>query len=586
MKNLPAALVCLLAHGFATAGAACAEDYYLHRFERIELTDVYYSEGANVGDFNRDGAVDVVCGPFWFQGPDFQKKHEIYKPVPQPRERYADNFFSWPYDFNGDGFDDVFVVGFPSKPAYVYENPGAQGLDRHWTKHEVFDWVSNESPQFVNIVGDERPELVCAREGRFVYATVDWQKPFAAWKSHIISEEVAPKQFGHGLGVGDVDGDGRMDVLGRKGWYRQPESLQGDPLWAFHPVEFATPGGCDMFAIDVDGDGDNDVITALGAHDFGLAWYEHIRRGDEITFRQHVIMGDRPEHNKYGLLFTEPHSIFLADMDGDGLKDMVTGKTYWSHHKKSPMWDAGAVVYWFRLVRGEDGVDWVPHLADSEAGIGRQVIVADVNGDKLPDIIAGGMKGANVLIHRRQAVDRQRWLKSQPKPYSGPVSEPVTGPKSPIDQTTGRVPDAIEGEVMTAARVTAGRVGEQKMDGFAAGKWSGANHLYWAGAKPGDQLELELPVSEPGTYDVEIVLSKARDYGIVRLTLAGEPLGEPVDLYNYPHVVTTGVLTYKDRKLAAGKQPLVVEITGANPSAANGYMVGLDYVRLRRPEAR
>jgi len=90
----------------------------------------------------------------------------------------------------------------------------------------------------------------------------------------------------------------------------------------------------------------------------------------------------------------------------------------------------------------------------------------------------------------------------------------------------------------------------------------------------------------PGTYDVEVVLTKARDYGIVQLTLGGEPLGAPVDLYNYPHVQTTGVLTYKDRKLAAGKQPLVLEIAGANPSATKNYMVGLDYVRLRRKPAR
>ena len=126
-------------------------------------------------------------------------------------------------------------------------------------------------------------------------------------------------------------------------------------------------------------------------------------------------MGDRPEQNRYGLVFSEPHSVKLADIDGDGLKDIITGKTYYSHHKQSPMWDAGAVVYWFRLRREPGGVDWVPYKADGESGIGRQLVVHDLNNDGLPDLAAGGMKGAHVLIHRRETVDKARWDEQQPK---------------------------------------------------------------------------------------------------------------------------------------------------------------------------
>ena len=148
-----------------------------------------------------------------------------------------------------------------------------------------------------------------------------------------------------------------------------------------------------MYAYDVDGDGDNDVITSLAAHEFGLAWFEQVRDGDEIAFKQHLIMGSEPSQNRYGLVFSELHSVNLADIDGDGLKDIVTGKTYRSHHNRSPMWDAGAVVYWFRLVRTPEGVDWVPYKADDVSGIGRQLVVHDINKDGLPDMASGGMTG-------------------------------------------------------------------------------------------------------------------------------------------------------------------------------------------------
>jgi hypothetical protein len=414
-----------LGAGPASPAPARAEDRVIHTFDRRELTDVYYSEGLGAGDLNRDGAVDIVYGPYWFAGPGFTRKQEIYPARPQPTEAYANHFFAWVHDFNGDGRNDVLTAGFPGTPAFVYENPGAAGYDRHWPRHEVFPQVCNESPQFTSLVkdGDGRPELVCTRDGRFGYATYDPSHPFDAWTFHAISDKIAPIPFGHGLGVGDVDGDGRMDVLMKDGWFRQPEAVDEalHKTWEFHPAKFSQAGGADMHAYDVDGDGDNDVITSLTAHDFGLAWYEQVRDGGSTTFRQHLIMGDKPEQNRYGLVFSEPHSVQLADIDGDGLKDIITGKTYYSHHKKSPMWDAGAVVYWFRLVRGSDGVDWVPYQADDASGIGRQLVVQDIDGDGLLDLASGGMKGAHVLRHRRELVDEARWRAVQPKVYTAPV---------------------------------------------------------------------------------------------------------------------------------------------------------------------
>ncbi len=564
------------------------EEPSLHRFKRIQLTDVYYSEGANAGDINRDGHPDAVYGPHWYAGPDFQTKHPIYAAKPQPRDGYADHFFAWLHDFDADGWLDVFVVGFPGTPAYVYRNPGDGGWDRDWTKHEVFDWVSNESPHFTNLVGDAQPELVCSRDGFFGYATFEPGKGLDAWKFHPISEQIADGRFGHGLGVGDVNNDGRLDVLIKDGWLEQPTELS-QPRWVFHPFEFTAAGGAEIYAYDIDGDGDQDVITSLAAHEYGLAWFEQIQENEQVTFRRHLIMGDHPSENRYGLVFTELHSVALHDMDGDGLKDIVTGKTYWSHHMRSPMWDAGAVVYWFRLVRApqdapadQPKVDWVPYLADSEAGIGRQLVVAELNHDGLPDLVVGGMKGGHVLIHEREAVTREAWDAAQPKVYSGPAKpapEAVSGAE--LDAATGRAPGALEGEQIKVVGTTGGDASTQDMGGFPHGRWSGRRQLFWTGAKPGDRLEVEIMVEQPGEFEIEAVMTKARDYAIVQWSHHNQPLGEPIDLFHEPEVITTGVVKLGKVKLDAGPQRFTVEIKGANPSAVASYLFGLDFLRLK-----
>lgn len=554
----------------------------LHIFERTQLTDVYYSEGVNTGDLNGDGHADVVYGPYWFAGPDFKVKHEIYEPKPQNRNKYANHFFAWVYDFNHDGRPDVLTVGFPGTPAYVYENPGKGGHDKHWKKHEVFDWVSNESPQLVDIVGDERPELVCTRGGYYGYVTIDWDKPFERWTYHIVSPKLAAMRFGHGLGIGDVNGDGRKDIIHAKGWYEQPASLSGDPQWKLHKGNFGSYGGAEMYAYDVNGDGLNDIITSLAAHDFGLAWFEQVRKDGAISFRQHLIMGDRPAQNKFGLVFSELHSVALADMDGDGLKDIVTGKTYYSHHQKSPMWDAGAVVYWFKLTRDKDNnVTYVPYKADGKAGIGRQLIVADVNNDKNLDIVTGGMKGAHVLTHKVKAVDQAEWKAAQPKRLKVDATlifKP--GPKAPIDAKTNRVGGAIEGEALEVVNVTGGKPGKQGMGGFGSDKWSDGAQLFWPAGKKGAKLTVKLPVEDAGEYDLNLVLTRAKDFGIVKVSLDGKTVFKHVDLFHGSDVVTTGVLTKKDVKLAAGDHELTFEIIGANPAAVQKHFIGIDYVQL------
>ncbi len=549
-------------------GFAYGEDKTLDTFRAQQLSDVYYSEGAAAGDLNNDGKVDFVYGPHWYEGPGFEVKHEIYPAKPQNREGYTDHFFAWVYDFDGDGWKDVFTVGFPGTPAFVYQNPGQARTAELWKKHQVFDWVSNESPQLIQLVGDDRPELVCTRDGFFGYATIDWSKPYEPWKFTAISAQITDKKFGHGLGIGDVNGDGKLDVIHSKGWLQQPNELSASKPWQAHTQSFSNAyGGAEMFAYDVDGDGDNDIITSIAAHDFGLAWFEQIQEGDERKFTRHDILGSKAQDNPYGLVFSELHSVNLADVDGDGLKDIITGKTYYSHHKGSPMWDTGAVVYWFKLNRGPNGVDWVPFKAADEAGVGRQIGLFDLNQDGLLDITVGGMKGAHALFHQRSKVSESAWLAAQPVRQ---IAKPTSKDQALI----------FEGEKLKVLAVTDGSASEQGMSGFAADSWSNDSQLWWTGGKVGAKLELELPVEVAGQFDVLMALTKAKDYGIIQISLDGVKLGEPIDLFNTPNVVSTGVVRIGQSDFKPGKHKLTFEIIGKNPAAAPGHMVGLDAVQL------
>ncbi len=377
----------------ATVAAAQGET---PAYERMQLSDEYFAEGAGVGDFNHDGKQDVVCGPFWWEGPDFKTTHQFYDGHAFPNDRgYADNFFSYGYDFNADGWSDVLRLGFPGTPAYWYENP--QGKAGDWTRHEAIAAVDNESPEFTDINGDLRPDIISSMAGKLGYATFDPEQPAEAWTFHSISDAGPWQRFTHGLGVGDVNGDGRLDMLTASGWYEQPESLEDDPLWEPHAYAFC-PGGSQMFADDFDGDGDNDVVTSLAAHEWGLSWFENVPGDDgSIDFKPHLIMGEQPDENADGVAFSQLHALALHDMDGDGLKDIITGKCYWAHNGHDPGAREPAVLYVFRTVRDGNQVQFAAQQLDDDSGVGRQIIIADVNGNDRPDIIVANKKGVFVF---------------------------------------------------------------------------------------------------------------------------------------------------------------------------------------------
>ena len=401
---------------FLTTGMA-DDEYVLHEFDHLQLDTEFYCEGATFGDISGDGFLDLISGPFWFEAPGFEKKHTYYEPAPYSIEAYSDCFFHFVEDFNQDGKLDIFRIGFPGKEASWYENPGSSE-EGHWTQHIVFNGVDNESPTFVDITGDGKREMLFIFQGKYGYAEPNWDAPEEPWAFTAISEDRGLQRYTHGLGYGDVDGDGRIDLLEAKGWYKQPESLEDNPVWAHNPFDFAV-GGAQMYTYDFDGDGDNDVVTADQAHAWGLVWHENLLEEGEVAFKTRTIMGEKPEDNDYGVAFSQLHAMDLVDMDGDGVKDIITGKRYWAHMGKDPGGLMDPVMYWFKTVRLENGgVIFKPYYIGSQTGVGTQLVVKDYNMDQFPDIAIGNKKGIALYTHKTRHVSREEWEEAQPTLYN------------------------------------------------------------------------------------------------------------------------------------------------------------------------
>ncbi len=360
-------------------------------FTKHVLTRDFISEGVAVGDVNKDGKIDVMAGAYWFAAPDWKRSEIFPGQTFDGAKGYSNSFLNFSMDVNQDGWIDLIVIDFPGTPAYWYENP--QNKEGHWPKHLIHESVhfGNESPALVDVDGDGRLDLLSAdtKERQIVWlkAPVDGG---TSWQKFEVSEKNAPgtERFSHGLGLGDINKDGRNDILVKEGWWEAPED-RTQSGWTFHPASLGED--CShMHVLDIDGDGLNDVLTA-SAHRYGIWWYQQAKTGEETSWTQHEI----------SRAFSQSHASSLADIDGDGDPDLVIGKRFFAHNDtdNDPGGHDPAVLYWFEFTPGVSPY-FTPHEVDDDSGVGLNIVTRDITGDGLIDIVIGNKKG--VFIFEQQ----------------------------------------------------------------------------------------------------------------------------------------------------------------------------------------
>jgi hypothetical protein len=368
-------------------------------FRKQQLSDFYYSWDSDAADFNHDGVLDVVSGPYIYYGPDYRKSREIWlaHSSSATNEFAGESNMEYAADFTGDGWPDVITVNYgfgPGAGVELYVNPKGEG--RRWDKYKVVDAVQSEIAIVKDLDGDGVPTLIYCGDGYVRYAKPDPANRTGPWIVHNVSE----KGYGtaHGLGVGDINGDGRLDIVTPYGWWEHPAPGSSQESWTYHPEAFARYrrgifGGSVMAVYDVNGDGLNDVVTALDAHGWGLAWFEQKRDAQgKISFVEHMIMDDFSTKNAGGVTFSELHGSTFGDVNGDGIPDFIVGKRYFSHLDTNidPDPRGSPVLYWYQTVRNSKapgGAEFVPHLIDNHTGVGSDVLAVDLNKDGALDIV-------------------------------------------------------------------------------------------------------------------------------------------------------------------------------------------------------
>lgn len=354
----------------------------------VKLLAVDANEGCDVADVDNDGRLDVIAGRNWYRNGEWVPRP--VRLIPDWSE-YVESNGDFAYDVNQDGWVDVIAGGFLPTKVFWYENPKEHGLKlgHLWKQRELVDTglSANEASFLRDFDGDGKPEWISdswnPANPLYIWSLTTGESPKLT--RHLIGET----GNGHGMGFGDINNDGREDILVGNGWHECPE---GDPLtepWRFH-ADWQLHASCPMLVRDVDGDGTNDLIWGKG-HDYGLLLWRGrgVGADGKLQFDEQVIDDS----------FSQPHALHFADLDGDGSDELITGKRVRAHNGNDPggteppvvcyyVWDVASGSYQRHVIN------------DGQVGIGLQIRTADIDADGDTDIIVAGKDGTQILFNR------------------------------------------------------------------------------------------------------------------------------------------------------------------------------------------
>lgn len=344
-------------------------------------------ESVGVLDVNKDGLPDLLSGDFWYENTAdskmrFRRRHLVGN---QKRfDQYYDDFSTIPLDVNGDGNVDVVTGGWFEETLRWLENPGKEGT---WPIHTIGKVGNVETTRAWDVDGDGTVEIVPNNPGKpLKYFKLQGKENFR-------QIDVAPTQ-GHGLGFGDVNGDGRGDFIVSNGWLENT----GNEKWSLRPEFELGTTSVPILVVDVNGDGKNDLIVGQG-HGYGLHWYEQAAEGGKRSWKKHLIDDKNSQY----------HVMEWADLDGDQKPELITGKRYRAHNDNDPGSNDEVGLYYFTWNPKKGvpaGGEFTKHtIAYGPAGVGKGTgiyfALADLRRTGRLDLVVAGKDGLTVFFNEK-----------------------------------------------------------------------------------------------------------------------------------------------------------------------------------------
>ncbi len=354
-----------------------AAQHVLTRPPEIAFTahtlDLGSSESAALADVNADGKLDIISGESWYEAPTWTKHHfrNIFY-----TNNYIDDLSTVPLDVDGDGKVDLVTVGWFSKKVAWWQNPGR--TDQMWKEHSVAEGYPVEFAELVDLNNDGKAEEVLPEFGD-LKAPLAWfeRDGHGGLQKHVASD----RSYGHGIGAGDVNHDGRNDILTPNGWLEAPADSKATD-WKLHGEWNLGDVGF-MYVFDVNEDGKPDIVTSM-AHNYGIFWLENKGGG---TWEKHMIDDS----------WSQPHAVTPVDFRGDHNLGLLTGKRFMAHNGRDPGGREPLGVYWYErlFVPGSKQVEWAKHVIDygGRIGGGLQIPVQDLDSDGDLDFVVAGKSG-------------------------------------------------------------------------------------------------------------------------------------------------------------------------------------------------